>query len=154
MSDTQTTPASPVQGDTTTGSAVIEQSDGTTTIADGVVAKIATLAAREVEGVSRMGDAIQGAIGGLVGRIRGEGHSTGGVSVEVGTTQVAVDLAVKVVYPQPAHKVAQQVRERIRTRMQDMTGLEVVEVNVSVLDYDFPGEEGSDDEASGTSSSA
>ncbi len=142
MSDTQTTrpTSSPsvVDGDSTTGVAVLEEGKGTTTIADGVVSKLATLAAREVDGVSRMGDAVQGAIGGLVGRFRGEGHDTTGVEVEVGSTQVAVDLQIKVLYPHPVHEVAQKVREAIVKRMTEMTGLEVVEVNVAVLDYDFP----------------
>lgn len=142
MSDTQTTrsstPARAVDGDPTTGVAVLDDGKGTTSIADGVVSKLATMAAREVEGVSRMGDAVQGAIGGLVGRFRGEGHDTTGVEVEVGQTQVAVDLQIKVMYPHPVHEVAQKVRESIVKRMTEMTGLEVVEVNVAVLDYDFP----------------
>lgn len=150
MSDTQstrpsdsssTTPSTTVDGDPTTGVAVLEEGKGTTTIADGVVSKLATLAAREVDGVSRMGDSVQGAIGGLVGRFRGEGHDTTGVEVEVGRTQVAVDLQIKVIYPEPVHKVAQQVREAIARRMTEMTGLDVVEVNVAVLDYDFPEDE-------------
>lgn len=112
---------------------------GTTTIADSVVAKIAGIAAREVDGVADMGGAVSSTLSGLVGRIRGEEHQTAGVGVEVGNRQAAVDVTLKVHYPAPVAKVAEQVRARIIDRVETMTGLEVVEVNVLVTDLVFEG---------------
>lgn len=126
--------------------AELQSSRGVTTIQDSVVAKISGIAAREVRGVADLGGAASSAIGGVMGRLRGEEHSTAGVGVEVGERQAAVDIALKVEYPARIHEVADSVRENVIDRLEAMTGLEVVEVNVAVLDLAFPG--GEDDESS------
>lgn len=116
---------------------------GRTTIAESVVAKIAALAAQEVSGVDSLGGAISGAIAGVVGRVRGSEHKTAGVGVEVGTKQAAVDLTMRVRYPYPIHEVAESVRQNVIERIESMTGLQVVEVNIAVTDLAF------DDDADG-----
>jgi uncharacterized alkaline shock family protein YloU len=118
--------------------AKLESEYGTTTIDDGVVAKIASLAAREVDGVAALGGAVSGAIAGVVSRIRGDDHRTAGVGVEVGTKQAAVDLTLTVHYPATIHEVAQSVRDNVIDRIESLTGLEVVEVNIAVTDLRFP----------------
>jgi uncharacterized alkaline shock family protein YloU len=110
---------------------------GRTTIAESVVAKIASLAAKEVEGVDALGGIISGAIGGVVGRIRGDEHRTAGVGVEVGERQAAVDLTMTVRYPYPIHETAEAVRDNVIDRIESMTGLDVVEVNIAVTDLSF-----------------
>ncbi len=127
-----------------TGAAELQESRGVTTIQDSVVAKIAGLAAREVAGVVSLGGATASAIGGVMGRLRGSEHSTAGVGVEVGERQAAIDIALKVEYPARLHEVASSVRENVIDRIETMTGLEVVEVNVAVLDLSFPGDEEED----------
>ena len=129
---------------TTAGGSSLQSDQGTTTIADGVVAKIAALAAREVDGVAELGGALAGALGSVVGRIRGQSSDspqTAGVGVEVGQTQAAVDLSMKVLYPASIFEVANSVRQNVIDRIQGMTGLEVVEVNIAVVDLVFPGQE-------------
>lgn len=126
------------------GASAIEPSDegqGKTTIAEVVVTKIASLAAREVDGVDSLGGAISGAISGVVGRVRGSEHRTAGVGVDVGTKQAAVDLTMKVRYPYPIHEVAESVRQNVIDRIEAMTGLEVVEVNIAVTDLAFDSDE-------------
>ncbi len=126
------------------GPSALRSEYGTTTIADGVVAKIAALATREVSGVAELGGAVSGAISGVVGRITGASTNeprTAGVSVEVGETQAAVDLTLKALYPGSIHEVADAVRQNVRDRIESMTGLDVVEVNIAVVDLVFPGEE-------------
>lgn len=122
---------------------VTKRSDGrgTTTIDDSVVAKIAGLATREVSGVASMGGALSGAVAQVVGRIRGDEHATSGVGVEVGTRQAAVDLSITVQYPATITEVASSVRDNVIDRIEKLTGLEVVEVNIAVTDLTFPGEE-------------
>lgn len=127
------------------GAAELQESRGLTTIEDSVVAKIASLAAREVAGVVSLGGATASAIGGVMGRLRGSEHSTAGVGVEVGERQAAIDIALKVEYPARIHEVASSVRENVIDRIETMTGLEVVEVNVAVLDLSFPGDEDEDE---------
>jgi uncharacterized alkaline shock family protein YloU len=114
---------------------------GTTTIDDSVVAKIAGIATREVSGVASMGGSLSGAVAEVVGRIRGEDHATSGVGVEVGTRQAAVDLSITVQYPATITEVASSVRDNVISRIEKLTGLEVVEVNIAVTDLAFPGEE-------------
>ena len=117
----------------------LQTARGSTSISDDVVAKIASLAAREVDDVADLGGTLSGALATVVGRIRGEDHQTAGVGVEVGTRQAAVDLSLTIRYPAPIMEVAQQVRERVIERIESMTGLEVVEVNVAVVDLRFEG---------------
>jgi len=120
---------------------------GTTTIDDSVVAKIAGIATREVSGVASMGGSISGAVAEVVGRIRGEEHATSGVGVEVGTRQAAVDLVITVEYPATITEVASSVRDNVIDRIEKLTGLEVVEVNIAVTGLAFPGGEEEGDES-------
>lgn len=119
--------------------ASLETPRGTTTIAESVVSKIASVAAQEVDGVDSLGGMISGAIAGVVGRIRGDEHKTAGVGVEVGSKQAAVDLTLTVAYPSSIKDVAEAARQNVIDRIEAMTGLEVVEVNVAVIDLAFAG---------------
>ncbi|MBC7300995.1 MAG: Asp23/Gls24 family envelope stress response protein [Nocardia sp.] len=115
------------------GALVTDQ--GTTTIADTVVQKIAGLAAREVRGVYDLGGGTARAIGALRDRIPGASSSIGqGVSVEVGEKQAAVDLELVVDYGVAIAELARAVRRNVITAIEQMTGLEVVEVNINVND--------------------
>lgn len=125
----------------------LESGRGTTTIAESVVSKIAAVAAREVEGVDSLGGMISGALSSVVGRIRGDEHKTAGVGVEVGTKQAAVDLTITVKYPSPIPQVADSVRQNVADRIESMTGLDVVEVNIAITDLAF--EAGEDQQPSG-----
>lgn len=122
--------------------ALLETDRGTTSIDDSVVAKIAALAAREVDGVAALGGDLSGALANVVGRIRGGEHRIAGVGVEVGSRQAAVDVNCQMQYPASIHEVADSVRQNVIDRIESMTGLEVVEVNIAVSDLVFPeGEE-------------
>ncbi len=117
---------------------------GDTTIADTVVAKIAGLAAREVPGVFAMGNAARRALGNLTQRIPGGGGQnsvTGGVSVEKGEAQTAVDISVVVEYGASIVDVSEQIRENVIRAVEFGTGLEVVSVDVNVSDVHLPDED-------------
>jgi uncharacterized alkaline shock family protein YloU len=118
---------------------------GSTTIADTVVQKIAGLSAREISGVYALGSGTSRAFGAIRERIPGASASAGqGVSVEVGEKQAAVDLQLLVEYGVPIADLARSVRRNVITSIERMTGLEVVEVNITVVDVHIPG----DDDAS------
>lgn len=120
---------------------------GKTTIADGVVEKIAGMAAREVDGVYEMGAGMTRALGAVRDRVPGGGRPvTRGVRVEVGEVQTAIDLDVVVEYGVPITEVAAAVRENVIGSVERMTGLEVVEVNITVDDVHLPEEEGGEEE--------
>jgi uncharacterized alkaline shock family protein YloU len=116
---------------------------GTTVIADGVVAKIAGLAAREIPGVYDMGKGMGRTFGALRARVPGsssQASPTQGVSVEVGERQAAIDLDVVTHYGQSIVEVTEAVRRNVIDRVEGMTGLEVTEVNIAVDDLYIEGE--------------
>ncbi len=57
-----------------------------------------------------------------------------GVSVEVGQRQAAVDLDIVCYYGQSIVEIAEAIRENVIERIEGMTGLDVVEVNIGVDD--------------------
>ncbi|WP_309059873.1 Asp23/Gls24 family envelope stress response protein [Streptomyces sp.] len=117
-------------------------SRGRTTIADGVVEKIAGLAARDVLGVHAMGSGLSRTFGAVRDRVPGGSKSvTRGVKVEVGEVQTALDLEIVVDYGVSISDVARDVRENVIAAVERMTGLEVVEVNIAVSDVKLPDEE-------------
>ena len=132
-------PAQTVAGQTVAGQT------GKTTIEDAVVAKIAGIAAREVPGVYALG----GGAARVVGAIRDALNSTDlaqGIGVEVGERQVAVDITLVAEYPVSLQDLASSVRAAVYTAMQELVGLEVTEVNVTVNDVHIPSDD-EDDEA-------
>ncbi|MEV6166311.1 Asp23/Gls24 family envelope stress response protein [Streptomyces sp. NPDC052052] len=117
-------------------------SRGRTTIADGVVEKIAGMAARDVVGVHAMGSGFARTFGAVRERVPGGGKSvTRGVKAEVGESQTALDLEIVVDYGVSISDVARDVRENVIAAVERMTGLEVVEVNIAVSDVKLPDEE-------------
>ncbi|MGW1715455.1 Asp23/Gls24 family envelope stress response protein [Streptomyces sp. NPDC002156] len=116
---------------------------GRTTIADGVVEKIAGLAARDVLGVHAMGSGFSRTFGAVRDRVPGGGSKsvTRGVKAEVGEVQTALDLEIVVEYGVSIGDVARAVRENVIAAVERMTGLEVVEVNIAVTDVKLPEEE-------------
>lgn len=117
---------------------------GSTRIEDSVVQKIAGIAAQEVDGV-RMGGGTSQAIGGILSSVTGGstggGGQTRGVSVEVGEVQSAVDLTLTVEYGKSIPQVSEAVRRNIINRIENLTGLQVTEVNIAVNDVFFPQQE-------------
>jgi uncharacterized alkaline shock family protein YloU len=108
---------------------------GRTTIADAVVSKIAGLAAREVTGVHALGGSTSRAVGALRERIPGASvNHAQGVSVEVGEKQAAVDIDIVADYGVAIADLAAGIRRNVIAAIERMTGLEVVEVNITVHD--------------------
>ena len=125
---------------------------GDTTIADGVVAKIAGIAAREVSGVYAMGNAARRAIGTIAQRLPGSTQPSvsGGVSVEKGERETAIEITVVVDYGVSIVSVSDQIRENVIAAVEYGTGLDVVSVDVNVTDVHLP--EDDTDNDSGSSS--
>lgn len=112
-----------------------EATDGAVSlkISDDVVAVIAGIAATEVEGVAGMSGGIVGDITEILGRK----NLSKGVKVEVGERDVSIDLFMVVKYGARIPEVAQQVQERVKEAVENMTGLNVVEVNIHVQGITF-----------------
>lgn len=122
--------------------------EGKTRIAEGVVAKIAGLAAREIPGVHSMGSGMSRRIGQIRSMMPGSTDATRqGVSVEVGEREAAVDLDIVTWYGQSIVDVCDAVRRNVKDRVQSMTGLKVVEVNITVDDVYVEGEQDEEKES-------
>ncbi|MEU8192998.1 Asp23/Gls24 family envelope stress response protein [Microbispora amethystogenes] len=116
---------------------------GRTTIADEVVAKVAGMAAREIEGVHEFGAGGVRAFGAIKGALGAEDGVTKGVSVEVGERQAAADIHLVVEYGVAIPDLAQAVRGNVIRAVERMCGLEVTEVNIAVDDVHLPRQESS-----------
>lgn len=126
---------------TTHGSEPLESEQGQTTIADSVVTKVAGLSAAEVPGVHELGGGAARAVGAVTQKVGLTDSRSQGVSVEVGEREAAVDLTLVVEYGESIPQVAEEVRQQVIKRVEGITGLKVVEVNVSVNDLYFPGDD-------------
>lgn len=65
---------------------------------------------------------------------------TDGVSVEVGTKEVAVDLAIVVEYGKDIPAIVESIKAIVAQNVASMTHLKVIEVNVNVVDIRTKGE--------------
>jgi uncharacterized alkaline shock family protein YloU len=124
--------------DTTAGEGFVLQTDrGITTVADTVVAKMAGIAAREVDGVHGLGTSFRR----LVGRVRTGDSLTQGVNVEVGKKEAAIDLVIILNYGYSIPVVAASLRQNVINKIEEGTGLIVKEVNIEVDDLYIESEE-------------
>lgn len=101
---------------------------GEVKIADEVVAIIAALAATEVEGVASMAGNITNEVIGKPG-IK---NLSKGVKVDVLEGVVTVSLALNLKYNYNIMDVTGKVQEKVKNAVENMTGLEVADVNIKV----------------------
>lgn len=111
---------------------------GTTVIVDPVIAKIVGIAARDVPGVFALGGGAARAFG-MVRDAIGSTDLAQGVKVEVGESQVAADVTIVVEYPLPLTEIASDVRRAVATAIEQLVGMDVAEINVTVTDVHIPG---------------
>lgn len=110
-----------------------DQTIGKVQIADEVVAIIAGLAATEVEGVASMAGNITNE---LVGKL-GMKNLSRGVKVDVLEDVVCVDLALNIEYGYNILETSKKVQERVKTAIENMTGLTVSDVNVRIASVEI-----------------
>ena len=101
---------------------------GEVRIADEVVAIIAGLAATEVDGVDSMAGNITNE---LVGKL-GMKILSKGVKVDVTEEHVSVDLSLNIKYGYNIPEVSERAQERVKSAIENMTGLTVLDVNVKI----------------------
>ena len=106
---------------------------GEVQIADEVVAIIAGLAATEVEGVASMAGNITND---LVGKL-GMKNLSRGVKVAVSENEVTVELSLNMAYGYSIPKTSAKVQERVKSAIENMTGLSVSEVNIHIAGVDM-----------------
>lgn len=105
--------------------------EGKLTYEDKVIQKIIGISLEDVEGLLTVDG---GFFSNLAGKLVNTDDVTSGVNVEVGEKQVAVDLDIVAEYGKDIHKIYSEIKEIITKEVKKMTGLEVIEVNVNVVD--------------------
>ena len=103
---------------------------GEVQIADEVVAIIAGLAATEVDGVASM-----------VSKL-GMKNLSRGVKVTVLEGVVTVDLNLNIEYGKNILETSKKVQEKVKSSIENMTGLEVADVNIHIASVDMENEKG------------
>ena len=106
---------------------------GEVQVADEVVAIIAGLAATEVEGVSSMAGNITNEI---VSKL-GMKNLSKGILVEVMENEVKVDVAINIAYGYSIPEVSAKVQDKVKSAIENMTGLTVAVVNVRIASVDM-----------------
>lgn len=114
-----------------------DASKGEIKIADEVVAIIAALAATEVEGVASMAGNITNE---LIGEL-GMKNLSKGVKVDVLEGIVTVSLALNLKYNYSIVEVSARVQEKVKNAIENMTGLEVADVNIKVAGVEMESQE-------------
>jgi uncharacterized alkaline shock family protein YloU len=114
---------------------------GNTSVSDAVISQVAGIAAQEVENV-QMGGGTAAAVGGFLQSVTGGGSAnfSRGVAVEAGEEEAAIDRAMAVEYGVSIPQVTEAARRNVINRVENLLGLRVTEVNITVNDVQFPEE--------------
>ena len=107
-------------------------------IADEVVAIVAGLAATDVDGVASMAGNITNE---LVGKL-GKKNLSKGVRVTILEGVVTVDLSLNIEYGRNILETSKKVQEKVKSAIENMTGLEVADVNIHIASVDMENEKG------------
>ena len=98
-------------------------------ISNDVVAVITGVAVSEVQGVSGMAG---GFAGGISEVLSGKKNLAKGIKVEIAEKDVKIDVNIIVEYGSRIPDVAFEIQNRVKKAVENMTGLNVEEVNVHV----------------------
>ncbi|MDO4473464.1 MAG: Asp23/Gls24 family envelope stress response protein [Eubacteriales bacterium] len=113
-----------------------DENIGEVKIAGEVVASIAAYAAMDVKGVSAVGS---NKTQELIGRPAVK-HATRGVKIDIIEGIVSASITINVLYGHNLVKVTNTVQEKVKSSIENMTGLTVADVNVRVAGVDVPEE--------------
>lgn len=109
----------------------VEQIKGQLTFEDKVIEKIVGLALDKVPGLLAVNG---GFLSNLKDKLVNTDTTRDGVNVEVGTKEVAVDLEIIAEYQVNIPEIFATIKEVVEKEIKKMTGLNVIEVNVNVVD--------------------
>lgn len=111
------------------GGEVALENNANIKIADDVIAVIAGVAVSEVPGVAEMSG---GFAGGISEVLSGKKNLSKGIKVESGEKETKIDVNIIVEYGTRIPDVAFEIQNKVKSAVENMTGLKVVEVNVHI----------------------
>ena len=103
---------------------------GNLVVTEEVLCSIAALAATEVEGVY----AIEGSIGSEISKRIGRNNPAKGIKVEMGEEELTYEIPIKISYGYNILEVSSAIQEKVRSTVENMTGIKVSDVNVNIAD--------------------
>lgn len=107
---------------------------GQVQISDEVIAVIAGTASMEVDGVvSTSGNLTSD----MMERLGAKKNFSKGVKIDVDGSDVCIDIGIAVKFGVKVQEVATEVQKKVKNAVETMTGLNVLNVNVSVLAVNF-----------------
>lgn len=109
---------------------------GCVRIADDVIASIAALAARDVDGVY----SLSSGIGTDIAEFFGKKAISKGVKTHLSETSVEIDIFITVKYGYPVCDVAKEIQTKVAAAIEDMAGMPVTAVNVNISGIAFQDE--------------
>ena len=115
-----------------------EETIGNIKISVDVVAKIAGIAASEIDGVSGMHTSF---VGGVAQKFGAKKNTTQGVKVEIEDNLTNIDLYLVVDYGVKIPELAWSVQETVKANVEAMTGLNVAAVNIHIEGINFEKDE-------------
>lgn len=104
---------------------------GDLTFDDKVIQKIIGISLESINGLLTVNG---GFFSNIAEKLVNTNNVTAGIDVEVGKKQVAVDLDIVAEYGTDISKLYDQIQKVIVEQVKKMTGLDVIEVNVNVVD--------------------
>lgn len=109
---------------------VVYEKEGTESvkIADEVISCIAALAATEIEGVDSMAGNITNE---LISKL-GVKNLSKGVRLELRGDEVSITLSLNIIYGYNIPAVSEKVQDRVKTTVENMTGLHVTDVSINI----------------------
>jgi uncharacterized alkaline shock family protein YloU len=108
-----------------------------TIVSDVVIAKIAGIAAQDVEGVRMGGSGAASNAGSFVDSVGWDGHPRD-VSVRVVEKETEIDLTMTVEYGRAIPQIIEEVRRDVVSRVENQVGHEVAKVDITVKDVLVP----------------
>lgn len=109
-------------------------SGGDVKISEDVLATIAILAAESVDGVVKMQTSLKSSVTDILG----VKNVARGVKVSVGEQEAVIDMYITVEYGKNIIEIAKSVQEKVKETIENMTGLELIEINVHISGISVP----------------
>jgi len=111
--------------------------NGQVHISTDVLSIITSIAAREIEGVQ---DASSGFVDEISNLFNKKNYSKG-IKIELKENNVYIDISINIEYGYNIHKVAEAVQQKVTEKIETMTNLNIISINVNVANVYLKEEE-------------
>lgn len=109
----------------------VKEAAGKLSFDDKVIQKIVGISLNKIDGLLTVNG---GFFSNMAKSIVNTDDVTAGINTEVGQKQVAIDMQIVVEYGKDIHALFKEMKQLVTKEVKSMTGLDVVEFNVDVID--------------------